>query len=63
MINQFWIILILYLILNQVIQYYNDIDSKDDSVAINENFSDSNSDSEPESESESDDKKKQKKKK
>jgi hypothetical protein len=56
MINQFLIILILYLVLNQVIQYYNDTsdtksDSKSASVAINTSpASESASESESESE-------------
>ena len=62
MINQFLIILILYLVLNLVIQYYNDTsDTKSDSVAINDS-PDSAAKSESESESDSDAKQKKNKK-
>ena len=62
MINQFLIILILYLVLNQVIQYYNDTsDTKPTSVAINET-PDSAAESATESDSESDSKQKKNKK-
>jgi uncharacterized membrane protein YhiD involved in acid resistance len=65
MINQFLIILILYLVLNQVIQYYNDTsDSKEaTSVAINTSPDSAESESESESETESKQKKNKKNKK
>jgi uncharacterized membrane protein YhiD involved in acid resistance len=62
MINQFLIILILYLVLNQVIQYYNDTnETKSDSVAINDT-PDSAAENASESETESDSKEKKNKK-
>ena len=62
MINQFLIILILYLVLNQVIQYYNDTsDNKPVSVAINDS-PDSAVESASESESDSESKQKKNKK-
>jgi hypothetical protein len=62
MINQFLIILILYLVLNQVIQYYNDSssssDTKEDGIEIADSVS-----SEADDQSEEDQKKKKKNKK
>ena len=58
MIRQFLIILILYLLLNQIMQYYNDITQDGD----NNNETEHESENEDENDSESDNKKKNKKK-